>query len=236
MQKQGLGTRGWVLGIGLGLGLLGVFSQAGFADLLPATGTYPSLGITVRVYDYARVSPGEMRRAEAEASGIFREAGVEMDWVDCPTSVAEAADYPACEPPAGARGVDLRILPKSMALRVKSGREQLGFALPSARAGFASSAWVFYHRVEELAASKDADGAQILGHAIAHEIGHLLLGPDRHSGRGIMRAAWGRADLQLAAQGQLLFTTQEIKNIHTEVQARGRNGQESHASRLPPRE
>lgn len=220
MERQVLGARGWVLGIALGLDLLGVLSRAGFADPLPATNTDSRPGITVRVYDYARVSPGEKKRAEEEASRVLRTAGVETVWVDCPTSPAEAQDYPACEPPLGAMAVDLKILSQSMAARVQSGREQLGFALPSTKAGSASAAWVFYHRVEYLAQSKDADQGQILGHAIAHEVGHLLLGPDRHSEKGIMRANWDRKTLQEAGRGQLLFTRQQAELVRTEVRVR----------------
>ena len=143
-----------------------------------------------------------------------------MTWLDCPTSLADAEKYPACEPPLGALGVDLRILPQAMAARVPSGRERLGFALPSTKAGRASAAWVFFHRVEQLAESKDASAAQILGHAVAHEIGHLLLGPNRHSLTGLMRADWGRAELQRASRGEMLFTPEQCGIIRAEVQAR----------------
>jgi hypothetical protein len=176
--------------------------------------------ITVRVYDYAHVLPRTLGQSEGEASRILRAVGVEMEWVDCPTSVEEAAKYPACEPPLGTLAVDLRILPPSMAARVRSSREELGLALPSAKVGSASAAWVFFQRVEQLADSKDADQAQILGHAMAHEIGHLLLGQNRHSNRGIMRANWDRAVLQEAARGQLLFTREQAAVMRAEVRAR----------------
>jgi len=116
--------------------------------------------------------------------------------------------------------VDLKILPPSMAARVTSGRDELGFALPSAKAGSASAAWLFYQRVEHLAESKDAGQAQILGHAMAHEIGHVLLGPNRHSNRGIMRANWDRGVLQEAARGQLLFTREQAAVMRAEVRVR----------------
>ena len=38
----------------------------------------------------------------------------------------------------------------------------------------------------------------ILGHAAAHEIGHLLLGSNSHSPFGLMRARWSGQDLQNA--------------------------------------
>ncbi len=45
----------------------------------------------------------------------------------------------------------------------------------------------------------------ILGHAAAHEIGHLLLGSNSHSPQGLMRARWSRQDLQNAGIGQSSF-------------------------------
>jgi hypothetical protein len=220
MERTGFGVRGWGFGKVIGLGLL-LSTNAMILSAAPqASKTGQSLRITVGVYDYVHVMPGTLRQAEEETTRIFHLARVELEWLDCPTSVEEASKYPACEPPLGAMAVDLRILPQSMAARLRSSREQVGFALPSAQPGRASDAWVFYHRVEELAASKDASRSQILGIAIAHEIGHLLLGPDGHSARGIMRAKWGRRDLQEAARGQQLFTSKQGERIRAEVRAR----------------
>jgi len=220
MERTGFGVRGWGFGKVIGLGFL-LSTNAMILSAAPqASKTGQGLRITVRVYDYAHVPPGTLRQAEEEATRIFHLARVESEWLDCPTSVEEASKYPACEPPLGAMAVDLRILPQSMASRLRSSREQLGFALPSARPGRASATWVFYHRVEELAEGKDASESQILGHAIAHEIGHLLLGPDRHSDHGIMRANWGTRDLQEAGRGQLFFTAEQGERIRAEVRAR----------------
>ncbi len=47
-------------------------------------------------------------------------------------------------------------------------------------------ATVFFHRVE--AVTKGGPVAPALGNAIAHELGHLLLGRNAHSPTGIMRA------------------------------------------------
>ncbi len=220
MERTGFWVRGWGFGKVIGLGFL-LSTNAMILSAAPqTTKAGQGLRITVGVYDYAHVMPGTLRQAEEEATRIFHLARVELEWLDCPTSVEEASKYPACEPPLGAMAVDLRILPRSMALRLRSSREQLGFALPSAHPGRASAAWVFYGRVEELAASKDASRSQILGIAIAHEIGHLLLGPDHHSARGIMRANWGRRDLQEAARGQQFFTSKQGERIRAEVRAR----------------
>jgi hypothetical protein len=61
----------------------------------------------------------------------------------------------------------------------------------------------------------DADAGQILGNAIAHEIGHLLLNNQSHSASGIMRGDWNLWDLRNASYGYLLFTPQQAKAIQT---------------------
>ena len=42
--------------------------------------------------------------------------------------------------------------------------------------------------VEKLASLGTAEEYQVLGAAMAHEVGHLFLGPNSHSLTGIMRA------------------------------------------------
>jgi hypothetical protein len=236
-RDSGVGIRGsgfevWALGAGL-MFLL-AWGAPPHARANPAAPSDGGLRIIVRVYNYAGVSGGSLAKAEEEASRIFREVGVELAWLDCPTSHDVEEKYPACGLSSGALPVDLRILPSSMAARVKSSRDELGLAVPSAQAESASAAWVFYERAEQLAASEVASRAQILGHAIAHEIGHLLLGPDHHSSRGIMRANWRRRDLEEASRGQLLFTRAQSKLIRANVQARSAMPEPS-LTRLPAR-
>jgi len=204
----------------LSLMMLLAVPSVGYAGAQAPAGVEPSLGIKVRVYNYANASHPTLAKAEEEASRIFRVAGVELEWLDCPTSHAEEEKYSACAPPLGAMAVDLRILPSSMAARIGSSGEQLGFALPSSRRGSATAAWVYYDRAEQLAGSDIASCDQILGHAMAHEIGHLLLGPDSHSHGGIMRANWDRKFLQEASRGQLLFTRDQARLIRADVQER----------------
>ena len=203
----------------------------------PATGPVePNLQITVRVYNYSGTSRGTLLRAEEEGSRIFGEAGVELVWLDCPTSHAEENKYPACAAPLGAMAVDLRLLPPFMADRLKSNRNEMGLALPCAQPGSASAAWVFYQRVAEVAESRLASQSQVLGHAMAHEIGHLLLGPDHHSRGGIMRANWDQRYLEDASRGQLLFTRDQAELIRAEVQTRSGMMQLHMASQPAPRD
>jgi len=99
--------------------------------------------------------------------------------------------------------------------------------LDTAARGFASAvggergyyAVVFYDEISRAEASEDL--AKLgLGHAIAHEIGHLLLRSSAHSVSGVMRAAWGDTERRLAASGCLLFLPEQSRSTRTEVLAR----------------
>jgi len=46
----------------------------------------------------------------------------------------------------------------------------------------------------------------LLGHVMAHELGHLLLGSNSHSERDLMREMWWPDELRRAAIGKLFFT------------------------------
>ncbi len=109
-----------------------------------------------------------------------------------------------------------------MADRFPSHHEALGAALPCSAGVSVCFAQVFYHQVEELARSADVstDLDQILGHVIAHEIGHLLFGADSHSRTGIMKASWADGDLRSASRGILLFTPEQSDRMRAEVQVR----------------
>ena len=76
---------------------------------------------------------------------------------------------------------------------------------------------VFYDRAKEQAEAMRQFLPQILGHAIAHEMGHVLLRTSGHSSTGIMRAQWTADDLRRAARGQLLFTLEQSDLIRADV-------------------
>src|SRR2546430_2570599 len=84
-------------------------------------------------------------------------------------------------------------------------------------------ATVYYEAVRHA----KSDGAEfdipiILGCAIAHEIGHLLLGSNSHSGSGVMKRRWDRKQFRQAMTGILLFTPEQTKRIQAEAQTRMR--------------
>jgi hypothetical protein len=75
--------------------------------------------------------------------------------------------------------------------------EVLGYSHVDAYLRQGTLATVFADRVRALAAALRIDTGALLGRAITHEIGHLLLGSLDHSPEGLMRGHWskdGRAE------------------------------------------
>jgi hypothetical protein len=184
-------------------------------------GPTPRLTLTIRVYNYAKVSAGKLRDARNEASRIIGDTGVETVWVECPTSrrvslPGQGGGQQECSGEALGATVILRVLTRPDYDSATFNRQVLGYADGP---GLAS---VLYDRVAALA---DADGHPneapvILGDAIAHEIGHLLLEPRAHSPTGIMRSQWDRAQLQLALTGRQRFTPEQSATIRAAMEAR----------------
>lgn len=193
----------------------------GYAKTESNGSTEPGLKVIALVYNYARVEPAALALAENMALKIFQHAGVTIVWRNISLPAADArglASAPPAEPASDAPAVFLRIAPSSMS---PIGRmETLGCALESATGGDASVAWVFFDRIEREANLGIASPQRILGHAMAHEMGHLLLGWGAHSVAGVMRADWRAQDYILMSEGSLLFTPRQAERLRLAVQAR----------------
>lgn len=204
----------------LALGLVLTMSPAAFARNRSTPRGEAKLGITIRVYNYAQVPASELARAETGAASILREAGIETAWLDCALSEEELKMNPVCEHAAGPAELWLKILPQSMARRSGFPDTTMGFALLSSDGRRGSESFVFYRWVERLAEMDYAPRHAILAHAMAHEIGHLLLGTNSHFPVGIMRADWTQKDLQCISREGLQFTSEQAERMRHAVQAR----------------
>jgi hypothetical protein len=177
----------------------------------PAT---PPAKIHVRVYEYAQVPFKVLTMTEDQAGMIFRQAGLEVTWENSIPPKDPSKAKPTSPRPPDAAAIDLRLVaqfdPIAGALRY----DAMGFAVPPDTATI-SLAWV-----EKLASLGIAEEYQVLGVAIAHEIGHLFLGPNSHSPAGIMRAGWKEQNLLEASQARLTFTPDQARRIRTEVRHR----------------
>jgi hypothetical protein len=209
----------WVLCIALGACAEG-FKPRLVPATLPATQQASSCRLIVRIHNYAQVKPGALSRAEDVAGQAFSAIGVELVWFDVPLTHAELANSPGSLLHPGGAVVDISILPHSMSALAKLPERALG-STPMAHEGDrATVASLYYDRIEREACHTSASPAQLLGYAIAHELGHMLLRTRHHASMGIMIAKWRPVDLQRGAQGLLGFTPQQAEYVRAEIATR----------------
>jgi hypothetical protein len=170
----------------------------------------PSL--TILVYNQAQAPPAIVIGAEREAARILSQAGVRTGWFDCSAGHSDAGPQDICQKGWGPMNIGLRVVAK------RTGRLQdtrFGFAIIP---GLAS----VYYDYQAHFVSDDVGLGQhlILGCAIAHEIGHLLLGPNSHSSQGVMQAEWGKRQIRQALMRDLLFSPEESRRIRAEARTR----------------
>ena len=178
----------------------------------PAMRAYqPRLRITVRVLNPARVPARTAAEAERTAADIFKQAGVEIGWVDCYSS-------DACRREPGRLELWLHLLDKPPA--TLSG-DALGYALlthaPRSDGSYAAVSWPV---VRQLADSMEIEPGTVLGAAIAHELGHLLLNSHAHSHDGVMAGRLRPPELIRAARGELRFEDQQAEAMRREIRRR----------------
>ncbi len=184
--------------------------------------------VAIHVYDLAGVSARDLHEATEEAGRILATAGVEAVWQFGPPDTPEAhqVDSHAASPSTRDHQRDtrgylvLRIL-RDFPERALPGA--LGISFPDAQTGV--HATVFCDRIERVSKTGDVALSTMLGHAMAHELGHALLGNTEHSPAGIMKARWGKADYQRAGMGLMTFGAQEREAIQKRmpVQLSARN-------------
>jgi len=72
----------------------------------------------------------------------------------------------------------------------------LGDAFIDAEQRSGGLATVYVDQVADVARRGNIDDGALLGHTIAHEIGHLLLGSVTHGTSGLMREIWSQKELR----------------------------------------
>jgi hypothetical protein len=206
---------------GGGIDELGDRKLPGFGVLASSLGAAETRSkITVFVYNYAAVSSEVLALTEAEASRIYQQAGIEIEWLDCPLATKDASQFPACQVPPGPTKLALRILSQPMTERLRQAEDSFGFAMIPDDGTFAVVANVFSYDAEQLANRRGMRHGVILGHLVAHELGHLLLGAGSHSSHGIMHVPWRLKELETIAQGLMVSRPEEAEEMQTNIRRR----------------
>lgn len=155
--------------------------------------------VTVRVYvrsDFVpEISCVAMMRAEEEATRLFAEAGIRLEWRSGTPKTGDT----------GPDVVGLSLQASAPAAYRTPGRAYaLAAAMPYAADN--SKILLFGDRLARYTeALHGVRRGKVLGHVMAHEIGHVLEAEARHSESGLMKAFWTREDFAAMQHGELGF-------------------------------
>jgi hypothetical protein len=171
--------------------------------------------IVVRVYDSTGSDASDRRAALKVAASIVSIASVELAWRTCdrpaqPHSSTETRFIDPCDAPMRPGELAVRILRSRTTDDSKT--PPLGDALIDG-SGAGVLATIYFDRVEMVAAQTGVDVRTLLGRAIAHELGHLLMATSTHGTYGLMRPLWSQSEIRRHRTHDWLFSPVEIAAI-----------------------
>ena len=167
-----------------------------------------SADFTVHVYVTfeASVSGPLIVGARSCASKLLAPTGVKLIWHDTPIG-----------DPADANSLAMTFLPTApVSYRTGRNAKALAVALPYASTG--QQILVFNDRVSDFVAPYGRRSWVVLGHILAHEIGHVLENVARHSDTGLMQAHWTRDDISTMIWAGLPFAPEDKALIRARME------------------
>ena len=191
-----MGRNLWIAGLALCVGVTGWAPAAAQVS--------ERLTVPVLLQNDAGVPADLVDRAKQETTRVFAPANIGIEWVGGESYRPD-------------RTFVLRLAPRPIGAKSRN-RLVVGVA-PGTREARGTIAFVFYDRIQTLSEELSLDDTQLLGHVMAHELGHLLLPYGAHSVTGVMREKWDRAQVHRARAGQLTFTTQQTALIRERLSA-----------------
>jgi hypothetical protein len=186
---------------------------------LPAHAAVIPADVAVRVYDTTGIASPLRASALDTARLTLGRTGASIAWLEC----AARDRLKKCENAIAGGELILRIVRAggtrrgaasgTAALRSPAAPLPLGDAFVDRGSQAGVLATVYLDRITALADASGASVAVLLGYAIAHEIGHLLLGNTTHSARGLMRPLWSRDEVRRGRAADWTFTDGEAQAI-----------------------
>ena len=171
--------------------------------------------VVVRLYDANSVVRGTNGAALDLAAKALSGASIDIVWRVCPNVRPIAAP---CDLPLGPDELAIRIV-RSEVPDGYRGLLPLGDALVDTRSATAVLATIYFDRVRWLASQAGTDVQTLLGRAIAHELGHLLLATNTHGPVGLMRASWSRDEVRRGSTRDWSFMPSELASMRRRVDA-----------------
>jgi hypothetical protein len=182
----------------------------------------PTLRLRVRMA--AGLDQQILLRAKAEIDAIWRQYGVEFTWT---TREHDDADPP---PDLWIQFVDQQVSSYTGTGAIAwvpfvdgSPMPYVRVSRPAALALLATKSWVDDRPLQESSAwVRDVALGRIIGRAIAHEIGHYLLGSMSHAPGGLMRSAISTDNLIGPSRQSFVLRKEDVRALRVQKSADGR--------------
>jgi hypothetical protein len=169
--------------------------------------------IFIRSYNNVGVPAPDLAVARAHAEAVLQQAGLNIVWGDCWVGDRQPASAPArCQEPVGG-DIVLRLQKTKEADRSRF--VSMGFSLVGISGTAPFLATVYVDRVDSVARGAGTDRLRVLGLAMAHEIGHVLLDSNTHAATGLMRADWSRRELRRKDAAAWSFLESEAAHVRS---------------------
>jgi hypothetical protein len=163
--------------------------------------------LQVQVYDYAGLNSAALHEFITHTKEILTNSGVAVEVDLCARVVSTS-----CESLNGSlKRVVIRVVPGSGTNEKKLRWQPLGQSFADHDGGTYAS--IFLKLAEEKASEVNLSPIDVLSYAAAHEVGHLLLGDQAHTARGLMKAHWEANEFQAMAQNRLYFIPEQAKAL-----------------------
>jgi hypothetical protein len=179
--------------------------------------------VVVRVYDASGALAGTNQTALDFARKTMEPASIDIIWRLCSTPQV-------CNGPIAPGELAIRIV-RSPGPRRYNRLLPLGDAMLDTGSGSGVLATIYLDHVEWLAREAGTDSHVLLGRAIAHELGHLLLATTTHGPAGLMRALWSQDEVRRGQPRDWSFAPAELAVIRRRAEARERDARLSWGTR-----
>jgi hypothetical protein len=160
--------------------------------------------LIVALYDYSELSANEILRLTETADFVFVHSGIHVAWRHCRGALTTIFKT-TCEGELQVNEIVMRLQPGGSRIPDNGA---MGHSIVTSSGGS-------YASVSVAAVRKQATGFGmafdlLMGYAVAHEVGHCLLGPG-HSYAGLMRGVWNTKDASEMSRLGLHLTKEEVR-------------------------
>jgi hypothetical protein len=143
-----------------------------------------------------------LNRAEGIAADMFYQIGVQIRWRRRTSRPRERRTEPI-------RRTILLVFSWDTPDNLRPGAMALSY--PYAADGMRIT--VFMDRLKPMSVSNPTTTAALLGHILAHEMGHVLQGTEHHSASGVLKESWSKEEIRMMASKPLRFTDYDARLV-----------------------